>query len=127
MRYLALDVGDRRIGLAVGDDRLGLVRPLPTVRRKSLARDLILLGEVARREEVAALVIGMPLTLRGEVGYQGARVQRFADAARVALALPLCFADERFTTAEAAARGATDLDAGAATVLLEAFFREGAR
>ena len=127
MRYLALDVGDRRIGLAVGDDTFGLVRPLPTLRRKSLVRDLVLLGEVVRREEVAALVIGMPLTLRGEVGYQAARVQRFAEAAQVALALPLSFADERFTTAEAAARGATDLDAGAATVLLEAFFRDGGR
>ena len=127
MRYLALDVGDRRIGLAVGDDAFGLARPLPTLRRRSVVRDLTALAELARREEVAAIVVGLPLTLRGEVGHQAERVRRFAEAAAAALRLPVEFADERFTSAEAAARGAPDLDAGAATVLLEDFFRARAR
>ena len=127
MRYLALDVGDRRIGLAVGDDAFGLARPLPTLRRRSVVRDLTALAELARREEVAAIVVGLPLTLRGEVGHQAERVRRFAEAAAASLRLPVGLADERFTSAEAAARGATDLDAGAATVLLEDFFRARAR
>lgn len=120
MRYLALDVGDRRIGLAVGDDALGLARPLRTLTRRNLETDLARLRELIAKEEVGALVIGLPLTLRGEDGPQALRVRRFADACQ-ALGLPVDLYDERFTTAEAAQRGAADLDAGAATILLEDF------
>ena len=126
MRYLALDVGDRRIGLAVGDDRHGLVRPLRTLARRSNAADLAALRKVARDEEVGELVIGLPLTLRGEDGHQAMRVRSFA-AACEALGLPVKLYDERHTTSEAALRGARDLDAGAATVLLEDFLAQRAR
>jgi putative Holliday junction resolvase len=121
VRYLALDVGDRRIGLAVGDDAFGLVRPLRTLARRNLEADLAGLRELIAKEEVGALVIGLPLTLRGEDGPQAQRVRRFGDAC-ADLGIPVELYDERYTTAEAAARGATDLDAGAATVLLEDFF-----
>lgn len=120
MRYLALDVGDRRIGLAVGDDAFGLARPLRTLTRRNLETDLASLRELIAKEEVGALVIGLPLTLRGEDGPQAKRVRRFAEACG-ALGLPVDLYDERFTTSEAAQRGATDLDAGAATILLEDF------
>jgi putative Holliday junction resolvase len=126
VRYLALDVGDRRIGLAVGDDAFGIVRPLRTLVRRSEAADVAALGEVARREEVSALVIGLPLTLRGEIAYQAERVRHLADAAR-ALGLPVELYDERHTTSEARLRGAQDVDAGAAAVLLEDFLAQKAR
>ncbi len=126
MRYLALDVGDRTIGLAVGDDAFGLVRSLPTLRRRGVAADLDSLRQIVSKEEVAALVIGLPLTLGGETGHQAKRVRAFAESAR-SLGLPLELVDERFTTAEAARRGARDLDAGAAAVLLEDFFSERRR
>jgi len=125
VRFLALDVGDRRIGLAVGDDAFGIVRPLRTLARRNLASDLATLRDVARREEVSALVIGLPLTLRGEIGPQAERVHRFADAART-LGLPVELYDERHTTSEATLRGATDVDAGAATILLEDFLAQRA-
>jgi putative transcription antitermination factor YqgF len=96
---------------------------LPTVRRRSVAADLAALREIVAKEGVEALVIGLPLDREGEVGYQARRVRVFSDAAR-SLGLPVELADERFTTAEAARRGATDLDAGAAAVLLEDFFSE---
>ena len=121
MRYLALDVGDRTIGLAVGDDTFGLVRPLKTVRRRGVAADLATLREIVSTEDVGALVIGLPLNLAGEVAHQARRVRDFAESAR-SLQLPIELVDERFTTAEAARRGADDLDAGAAVVLLEDFF-----
>lgn len=121
MRYLALDVGDRTIGLAVGDDSFDLVRPLETLRRRGVAADLDALRRVVAKEEVGALVIGLPLNLRGDIGHQAMRTRSFAESAR-ALGLPLELVDERFTTAEAARRGARDLDAGAAAVLLEDFF-----
>ena len=126
MRYLALDVGDRRIGLAVGEETFGLARPLQTIRRRGIAADLATVREIVRKEEVDALVIGLPLTLRGETGHQAERVRSFAASAR-SLGLPIDLVDERFTTAEAARRGASDLDAGAATVLLEDFFSERRR
>lgn len=126
MRYLALDVGDRTIGLAVGEETFGLARPLTTLRRRSVAADLETLRGIVTKEDIGALVIGLPFTLQGEIGHQAARVRTFAESAR-ALALPIELVDERFTTAEAAGRGATDLDAGAAVVLLEDFFSERRR
>ena len=121
MRYLALDVGDRRIGLAVGDDAFGISRALPTLRRsRRLAADIERIAQVARGEEVGALVVGLPLTLRGEDGPQAERVRRFASALGP-LGLPVELYDERNTTVEAARRGEPDPDAGGARVVLEDF------
>jgi putative holliday junction resolvase len=126
LRYLALDVGDRRVGLAVGDDAHGLVRPLRTLSRRNLANDVAAIAKVARDEDVGALVIGLPLTLAGEEGYQAQRVRRFADAC-AAIGLPVELYDERHTSSEAVLRGAPDVDAGAATILLEDFLAQRAR
>lgn len=121
-RYLALDVGDRRIGLAVGDEGGGIARPLRTLHRRSIEADVKAIADVARREEVSALLIGLPLTLRGDEGPQAVRVRRFAEAC-ASVGLPVEMYDERFTTSEAGLQGARDPDAGAASVLLEDFLR----
>lgn len=126
MRYLALDVGDRRIGLAVGDDAHGLARPLRTLVRRSVVKDLAELKRLASEEKVDALVIGLPLTLRGDEGHQAERVRRFATASEE-LGLPVQLYDERHTSSEAEIRGAKDIDAGAATILLEDFLAQRAR
>ena len=126
MRYLALDVGDRRIGLAVGDDAHGLSRPLPTLVRRSVVKDLAEIERIAREEAVDALLIGLPLNLSGAEGHQAERVRRFATASEK-LGLPVRLYDERHTSSEAAIRGAKDLDAGAATILLEDFLAQRAR
>jgi putative Holliday junction resolvase len=126
LRYLALDVGDRRIGLAVGDDAHGLSRPLRTLVRRSVAKDLAELERIARDEQIDALVVGLPLTLGGDEGHQAERVRRFATAAE-RLGLPMRFYDERHTSSEAQIRGAHDIDAGAATILLEDFLAQRAR
>jgi putative Holliday junction resolvase len=126
VRYLALDVGDRTIGLAVGEQAFGLARPLKTIRRRGVAADLAALRQILAKEDVGTLVIGLPLDTRGAVGHQAKRVRSFAESAR-SLGLPIELVDERFTTAEAARRGADDLDAGAAVVLLEDFFSERGR
>lgn len=121
MRYLALDVGDRRIGLAVGDDTFGLTRALPTLRRsRRRADDVSRLARIAAQEGVDAIVVGLPLTLAGAVGVQAQRAQAFA-AACATIGLPVELYDERNTTVEAIRRGAADPDAGAARVLLEDF------
>ena len=121
VRYLALDVGDRRIGLAVGDDAFGITRALPTLRRsRRLSTDIERIASIARGEEVGTVVIGLPLALRGEEGPQAARVRRFASSLEP-IGLPIELYDERNTTVEAVRRGADDPDAGAARVLLEDF------
>ncbi len=121
MRYLALDVGDRRVGLAVGDDTFGLTRALPTLRRsRRLADDVSTLARIAAKEEVNAIVIGLPLLLDGTVGAQARRATAFATAC-AGIGLPVELYDERNTTVEAIRRGSVDLDAGAARVLLEDF------
>ena len=125
-RYLALDVGSRRIGLAVGDVEGGIARPLRTLRRRAVAADVAAIGQIARKEEVTALVVGLPLTLRGDEGPQAARVRSFATSL-AALGLPVEWHDERFTTSEAVLQGAPDDDAGAAAILLEDFLRSRAR
>ena len=126
MRYLALDVGDRRIGLAVGDDAHGLSRPLRTLVRRSVVKDLAEIERVARAEAVDALLIGLPLTLSGDEGHQAERVRRFATASEK-LGLPVRLYDERHTSSEAEIRGARDIDAGAATILLEDFLAQRTR
>jgi putative Holliday junction resolvase len=126
VRYLALDVGDRRIGLAVGDDVHGLSRPLRTLVRRSVVKDLAEIERVAREESVDALLIGLPLTLSGDEGHQAERVRRFASASEK-LGLPVRLYDERHTSSEAELRGARDIDAGAATILLEDFLAQRAR
>ncbi len=126
MRYLALDVGDRRIGLAVGDDAHGLSRPLRTLVRRSVVKDLAEIERIARDEQIDALVVGLPLTLGGEEGHQAERVRRFATAA-AKLGLPVRLYDERHTSSEAQIRGARDIDAGAATILLEDFLAQRPR
>src|SRR5204862_451454 len=100
VRYRAQGVGDRRIGLAGGDDAFGLARPLRTLARRNLDAGLATLRELIAKEEVGGLVIGLPLTLRGEDGPQAQRVRRFADAC-AALGLPVEPYDERCPTAEA--------------------------
>jgi len=126
LRYLALDIGDRRIGLAVGDDAHGLSRPLRTLVRRSVVKDLAELERIARDEQIEALVIGLPLSLAGAEGHQAERVRRFAAAAEK-LGLPVSLYDERHTSSEAEIRGARDIDAGAATILLEDFLAQRAR
>ena len=119
MRYLALDVGDRRIGLAVGEGAFGQSRALPTLRRsRRLADDVSTLARIVAQEEVAAIVIGLPLMPSGTVGPQARRAQAFAVAC-ASLGVPIELYDERNTTVEAIRRGASDPDAGAARVLLE--------
>jgi len=121
VRYLALDVGDRRVGLAVGDDAFGLSRALPTLRRsRRLADDISTLARIAAQEGVDAIVVGLPLTLSGAIGAQARRAQTFATACE-GIGLPVQLYDERNTTVEAIRRGERDPDAGAARVLLEDF------
>ena len=101
-RYLALDVGSKRIGIAVSDE-LGLTaQPVLTLeRRRNQREDLRSIGRLCRRFGVAGIVVGNPLTLAGEVSPQAAKVQVFAAELGELTGLPVHLWDERLTTHEA--------------------------
>lgn len=101
-RYLGLDVGNRRIGVAVTDE-LGLTaQPVLTLeRRRSRREDLRSLARLARRFGVAGIVVGNPVLLSGEDSAQTAKTQAFAAELGALTGLPIHLWDERLTTREA--------------------------
>ncbi len=101
-RYLALDVGSKRIGVAVSDE-LGLTaQPVLTLERKRNPRDdLRSLARLARRYDVAGIVVGNPLHLSGEQSPRAAKTQAFAAELGELTGLPIHLWDERLTTEEA--------------------------
>jgi putative Holliday junction resolvase len=100
-RIMALDVGGRRIGVALSDSSRVLASPLTTLRAEPRARVIAQIAELVMQHEVAALVVGLPLTLGGEVGPQAKLVQAFAEELGSALAVPIHLFDERLTSVAA--------------------------
>ncbi len=98
MKVLALDYGSARTGVAVSDPTGTVARPLCTVDRAGSEAGLARLRELVEAEEAERVVVGMPLTLRGERGRQAAETERFVDSLRAALEVPVETFDERFTT-----------------------------
>jgi putative holliday junction resolvase len=130
-RAMGLDVGERRIGVAIGDE-LGMISsPLTIVRRRD--GDLAELRDLAVAKEVERLVIGLPTGLSGREGPQAAVVRQFADALGTVVgpAIRVVFWDERLTTAVAERtlqesgswrrRRKGDVDAVAAAVILQGY------
>ncbi len=139
LRYLGLDIGSRRVGVAVSDE-LGLTaQPVLTLARKRNPRqDLRSLARLARRFGVAGIVVGLPLQLSGEESPQARRTRVFAGELGKLTGLPIYFEDERLTSQEAHAilyqagrKRQTHrrvVDQVAATVILRGFLeRQGTR
>lgn len=100
-RILALDVGTRRIGLAVTDELGITAQGLPTLSRTNKRADLAALRRVIRRHNVAEIVVGHPLRLSGEASSQTEKVLAFADDLRAEFPGPLHLWDERLSSAQA--------------------------
>lgn len=131
-KLLALDVGLKRIGVAVCDPLQLTVRPLTVVQRRSRNEDFAALAELMRTQEGQAVVCGLPLNMDGTEGEQARITRRWATRLAHALrtrlghAVPIIFWDERLTTfaAQEYGRAATSRwgeDALAAAVLLEGY------
>ena len=103
-RLLGVDLGERRIGLAVGDAATGSVVPLATIARSTIDRDARTLASLAGEQRIDELVVGLPLSLDGSVGPQAASTREWALAVADICALPLAFRDERLTTEDAMVR-----------------------
>jgi putative Holliday junction resolvase len=135
-RYLGLDVGNRRIGVAVSDE-LGLTaQPVMTLERgRSQREDLRRLARLARRFGVVGIVVGNPVHLSGELSPQAAKTQAFAAELGTLSGLPIHLWDERLTTREAhqilyeAGHARQEhhkvVDQVAATLILQSFLEQG--
>jgi putative Holliday junction resolvase len=128
VKVLALDYGSARTGVAVSDPTGTVARPLGVVEQAASDEGIARLVELARAEEVEQVVVGLPITLRGEHGAQAEETDRFVELLRGALDLPVESFDERFTTklASQSRRGRAksppaDEDAVAAAHLLTSF------
>jgi putative holliday junction resolvase len=113
VKVLALDYGAARTGVAVSDPTGTLARPLRTLDRAASESGLTELAELVRREEVDRVVVGLPLTLRGEAGEQARETERFAQALEAILDVPVERFDERFTTTLAGSGSGEDARAAA--------------
>jgi len=98
---LALDVGERRVGVAITDP-LGLwARPLKVIVRRSKKEDFDAIARLVDEHQAACIVVGHPLSLDGQVGPQAQRVERYASALAEHVRVPVVLWDERLSTAEA--------------------------
>jgi len=124
-RLLALDLGTRRVGVAVSDELRLTVRPLMILQRRSWKH---LLSEVTKQIEnfgIAGLVVGLPLNMDGSDGPAATEARRLADNFRRSLRVPVYVQDERLTTEEARSLTSDSteklFDAEAAAVILQDF------
>ena len=130
-RILALDVGARKIGLAVSDPLGITAQGLETLRRQSKREDITRLAELISRYEIGELVVGYPLRLSGSASAQTEKVSAFAEDLRRHFQLPVHLWDERLSSAEAGRvlresgisirKRSQAVDRLAATLILQAF------
>ena len=122
---LALDYGSARTGVAVSDPTGTVARPLEVVPRAASDAGLARIVELAAGEGAELIVVGLPVTLRGERGLQAEETERFVERLREATELPVESFDERFTTALARRAGETRAaeDAVAAAHLLTSYLQ----
>lgn len=122
MKVLALDYGAARTGVAVSDASGSIARPLEVVERAGSPAGLERIGALVREHDAERVVVGLPLTLKGEHGSQARETDGFVRALEAALEVPVETYDERFTTTLAAqAAGNAPEDARAAAHLLESY------
>jgi putative Holliday junction resolvase len=129
-RWLGLDIGEKRIGVAISDETKTLARPLLTIARASKKEDFARLSALCAEHQIDRLIAGLPKTLRNDEGPQARRIRRYVDELRAIVNLPIEFWDERFSSVEAEerlaaasrktrARGA--IDSAAAAIILQEY------
>lgn len=121
--FLAFDFGVRRVGVAAGNALTGTAQPLGTVAAGGDER-LVAIGRLIREWRPDALVVGVPFHPDGAPHENTRRARAFGRQLQGRFHLPVHEVDERYTTTEALAAGASDADAAAAAIILEQFLRE---
>jgi|SRR3954447_1359101 putative Holliday junction resolvase len=136
-RVIGIDLGARRIGVAVSDELALTAQPRATLARRGGVRDLQAIAEVVTREGAHAVVLGLPLDPEGEEGVAARGARAFAERLRAHLGMPVELIDESFSTVEAEqvlleadlsrARRRQVVDRVAAAVILQRWLDQGGR
>lgn len=131
MSVMALDIGDKRIGVAVGESTIGLALPLTTISRTSQAQDIEAVLSIVTEKHITTIVIGIPFSLSGQIGSQAKKVTYFAKLLGNHTLVPIKTVDERYSTVQAkklitesggkTTRDKSRIDAAAATVFLQSY------
>jgi putative Holliday junction resolvase len=131
MRIVGLDVGERRIGVAVADEGVRVALPVAVVERSELPADLDAIARLVQEQGAEAVVIGLPISLDGSLGSQAEAVKAFGQDLAARLSLPIEYWDERLSSVEAQRRLASAghrgpkakarLDAAAAAIVLQSY------
>ncbi len=133
-RVLAIDYGERRVGLAISDPMRIIATALTTLVVKREADVMGRIVDIVHQQEITEIIVGLPLSLDGSDNARSIRVRELARALDEALGIPVSLADERFTTAAAkrllpqiedkkSRRGKEKLDQIAAVIILQDFLR----
>lgn len=135
-RILALDLGKKRIGLALSDPLGITAQGLATLERTNIRQDMANLAQLISEREVTLLLMGNPLHMSGDAGRQAAYVREFAERLAAYTGVPLKYWDERLTTVEAhrvlrssgigIEKRARAIDKLSAVILLESYLDSGA-
>ena len=131
MKIMGLDVGDRRIGIALSDDEGVIALPRETLKRESTSKDVDRLAALALKEAVGRIVVGLPISLDGTEGPQAKKTRGFIASLSGRTAVPVDTWDERLTTVAAErsllesdvsrARRRDVVDQVAATLMLQSY------
>jgi putative Holliday junction resolvase len=134
MRSLGLDIGDKRIGVALSDPGGILASPLTVINRRDESRDIEAIIDIISQQRVGRVIVGLPHSLDGSLGEQAEKVKAFTQRLASLIQVPLEYRDERLTTvmAERLRRAAGDKkrrkardDAQAAALILQGYLDEG--
>jgi putative Holliday junction resolvase len=128
-RLLAIDMGAKRVGVAVSDELRMTVRPVTTIERRSWKKLLVSINEQIEALEARGLVLGLPLNIDGSEGPAAVEARQIAAKFELSLKIPVYLQDERLTSEEAKSRlhdiqkreQAGDIDSAAAAIILQDF------
>jgi putative Holliday junction resolvase len=133
MRMLGLDIGDRRIGVALSDPEGILASPLTVINRRDESFDIEAIKDIINRQQVGQVIVGLPLSLDGSLGQQAEKVKDFVRKLSEQVEIPVEYRDERLTTvfAERLAQASggkkakkAGHDAQAAAIILQGYLDE---
>ena len=135
MRSLGLDIGDKRIGVALSDPTAVLASPLTIINRREDLATIEAITSIIIKNSVGRVIVGLPRSMDGSLGKQAEKVQTFIQKLRSHTRMPVVFRDERLTTVLARrlmqasytkrARKESQDDAIAAALILQAYLDEG--
>lgn len=134
MKYIAFDIGDKRIGVAVSDPFEQMALPLETYYRKNFEKDVKYLADLAKSRYADVIVCGLPLNFDGSESEQTLKTKSFVEKLKTVTDIKIMFEDERFSTLEARrvllqgdvsrADRKTVIDKIAASYILETFMQK---